>query len=49
MITLTLILKKTENEDKNNIAHVICTPKQKQLLIKLTLMIMHLIQSISQL
>ena len=49
MITLTLILKKIENEDKNNIAHVMCTPKQKQLLIKQTLMIMYLNQSISQL
>ena len=49
MITLTLILKKIENEDKNNIGHVMCTPKQKQLLIKQTLMIMYLNQSISQL
>ena len=36
--TLVLVLKKIENEDKQNITHFIHTQKQKQLLMKVTLM-----------
>ena len=48
MTTLVLVLKKIE-EIKQNMTHFINTQKQKQLLMKVTLLIMYLNQSILQL